>query len=335
MNDGDGWEPAGLFPGEHVDAWRPTPNQPGLIAVATRLANDAAHSRLHLSADCGETWDAATQTLDAVEDLAWTMRDGVAVLLLATRVGLFELAVQPGARPLQVLVDPASQDLGFLAVAASTDFRGATSVAVAAMEAGGVWLSSAGGRRETFKAIGLKDQDVRVLEVQHDGPRSFLWAGVAAASGADPGKGCASYELLGAAVPAAGWRAFDRNWDGGSCLSIAFAGANVYAGTHRSGVLWVDASRDNASWRRPEVGSGLPLREKDRLFQPVPALAARTEPPLVLAGGPGGVFRSSTGDRYEPCTQSEFTEKVTLPPTWLFCSGQHEIEVVHDATQGD
>jgi len=318
-----------------VDGVETHPTLPGLIAVSTRLSSDPNRSRLHLSTDCGESWEPNTQTLDAIEDMAWTLREGVAVLLLATRVGLFELPLLPGARPLQVVVDPSNQDLGFWAVAASTDFRGATSVAVAAMEAGGVWLSPSGGRGETFKAIGLKDQDVRVLEVQHDGPRSFLWAGLAAASGADPGKGCLSYELLGATAPAAGWRPFDRNWDGGSCLSIAFSGSGVYAGTHRAGVLWLDASREGASWRRPDVGSGLPLREKERLFQPVPALAAMPEPARILAGGPGGVFRSGTGDRYEPCTQSEFTEKVTLPPTWLFSSGPHEIEVTHDAAQGD
>jgi len=335
MNDGDGWEPCGVFAGEDVDGVETHPTLPGLLAVSTRLAADATRSRLHLSTDCGESWEANTQTLDAVEDLAWTLRQGVAVLLLATRVGLFELSLLPGARPLQVVVDPARQDLGFWAVAASTDFRGATSVAVAAMEARGVWLSPAGGAGETFKPIGLQDQDVRVLEVQHDGPRSFLWAGLAAASGADPGKGCVNHELLGGSTPVADWRAFDRNWDGGSCLSLAFIGSSVFAGTHRAGVLSLDASRDGASWRRPDVGSGLPLREKERLFQPLPALAAMTDPSRLLTGGPGGVFRSAAGDRYEPCTQSEFTEKVTLPPTWLFCSGPHEIEVTHDASQGD
>lgn len=335
VDDGDGWELAGVFPGEDVDGVEAHPTLPGLLAVSARLTGDANRSRLHVSSDCGESWLPATQTLDAVEDMAWTLREGVPVLLLATRVGLFELAMQPGARPLQVVVDSSNQDLGFWAVAASTDFRGVTSVAVAAMEAGGVWLSPSGGRRETFKPIGLKDQDVRVLEVQHDGPRSFLWAGLAAASGADPGKGCQSYELLGASAPTGGWKAFDKNWDGGSCLSIATAGALVYAGTHRAGVLWLDSSREGVSWRRPDVGSGLPLREKERLFQPVPALAAFGERGLVLAGGPGGVVRSTTAEHYEPCTQREFTEKVTLPPTWLFCSGQHEIEVVPDAAQGD
>ena len=39
-------------------------------------------------------------------------------------------------------------------------------------------------------------------------------------------------------------------------LSMAFAGSITYAGTHRSGVLWLDSSREGAEWTRPDVGSG-------------------------------------------------------------------------------
>jgi hypothetical protein len=331
VNDADGWERAGLFPGEEVDAVEAHPHRAGYVAVAGRLAADAKRSRIHLSFDCGETWEAATHTLEAVEDLAWVEREGMPVLLLATRVGLFELAARPGATPIQVLVDPAAQDLGFFAVAAVTDARGAVNVAVAGMGTRGVFLSAGGGRSGTFRPIGLRGADVRVLEVQKDGPRSFLWAGLAAASGADPGKGCLCWELMGSADPPDGWRPFDRNWDGGSCLALAFSGSTVYAGSHRVGVVWLDASRPGASWRKPEVGSGLPLREAERLFQPVYALATPPRGAPLLAGGPEGVFRRPQGsERYEPVSTREFTEKVTLPPTWLLASGAHALEVVTD-----
>ena len=331
VNDADGWERAGLFPGEDVDAVEAHPRRAGLVAVAARLSSDAKRSRVHLSFDCGETWASATHTLDAVEDLAWADRDGVPLLLLATRVGLFELMARPGATPIQVLVDPASQDLGFFAVAATTDVRGAVNVAVAAMGTRGVFLSAGGGRSGTFRPIGPRGADVRVLEVQKDGPRSFLWAGLAATSGADPGKGGLCWELMGTADPPDGWRPFDKGWDGGSCLALAFSGSTVYAGSHRVGVLWLDASRPGATWKRPEVGSGLPLREAERLFQPVYALATSPKGAPLLAGGPEGVFRRPEGsERYEPVSTREFTEKVTLPPTWLLCSGAHSLEVVVD-----
>jgi hypothetical protein len=332
VNAGDGWEPAGRFPGEQVETVEAHPQRAGLVAVATRLKGDEQQrSRVHLSWDCGETWDAATHTLDAVEDLAWSVREGTPVLFIATRVGLFELAMRPGATPLQVLVDPDNQDLGFFAVAVAANVRGGVSVAAAGMGLAGVYLSSEGGRGGSFRPIGLSGQDVRVLEVQRDGPRAFLWAGLAAVSGSDPGKGCLSWELLGSADPPDGWRAFRQDWDGGSCLALAFSGSTVYAGSHRVGVLWQDASRPGGRWQRPDVGSGLPLREAERLFQPVYALACSPQGAPLLAGGPGGVFRRPSGsERYEPCSTREFTEKVTLPPTWLLCSGSHELEVVTD-----
>jgi hypothetical protein len=49
----------------------------------------------------------------------------------------------------------------------------------------------------------------------------------------------------------------------------------------------------------------------------------------ILAGGPRGVFRTNEQlARYTEVSSPEFTDKVTLPETWLFTSGTHEIEVV-------
>jgi len=329
VNDGDGWEPAGAFAGELVDRAAAHPARPGLLAVAGRLRDDDKRSRLHLSRDCGETWEPQTQTVDAVEDLAWTIRDGQPLLLLATRVGLFELSLERGARPLQVVVDPADPDLGAWAVASAVDLAGTWRVAVSAMQGRGVFVFSGGGQR-TFTGIGLTGEDVRVLRLQRDGPRTFLWAGLAAASGAEIGRGCRSVELT--TGEGAAWQTWSKGWEGGSCLSLAFSGATVYAGTHRSGVLWLDSSREGVEWRRPDVGSGLPLREEGRLFQPVHAIAAAPDGKLLLAGGPSGVVRSTDARRWEPCSRKELMEpqKVTLPPTWLFCTGKHQLEVVHD-----
>ena len=104
-------------------------------------------------------------------------------------------------------------------------------------------------------------------------------------------------------------------------------------GTHRRGVLWLDASRTDPSWRQPDINSGLGLRDSGgNLFLPVPALAAAPDRQLVFAGGTGGVFRTKNDDptKYEACSAGTFTEKVTLPSTWLFCSGAHEVQAVHD-----
>ncbi|HZN25601.1 MAG TPA: hypothetical protein VFB75_15350, partial [Burkholderiales bacterium] len=304
---------------------------PGLVAVSTNVTRDQPSGRVRVSWNCGETWEReAVWTLEdaVIDDLAFTIRDGVAILFLATSVGLYELALSGDPSLLQVLVDEADQSLGFYAVAASIDPRGTIHVSVAARDRRGVYLSAAGGKPKTFSAIGLKGNDVRVLAVQRVGPRSFLWAGEAAASGLDAGPGCQRCELLDGPPDPDAWSAQSQGWDGGSCFAIAFAGPTVLAATHRAGVLWLDPPA--SAWARPELGCGLPLREKDRLFHPVAALATMPGRELTFAGGPAGLFATLDRRLYTRTGVSEYTNKVSLPATWLFCSGDHEIEVVSE-----
>ena len=328
LNDGEGWEPAGRFPDEEITGVQVHADRAGLIAAITRLPNDGG-SRLHVSWDCAETWGATAYTFAfQVQDSAWTLRGGVPVLLMATSAGLYELAMQPGSSPVQVLVDRTNQALGFYAVAASTDVRGVVNVAVAAQNTGGVYLSSTGGSTGTFRHIGLRGEDIRELTVQHDGPRSFLWAGAAAPGGDDPGKGCYTRELLGSEDPPNGWQSFGKNWSGGTCRSITFVGTKVLAASHRAGVLRLDLHARDAAWQTSDVGCGLPLRDPGRFF-PVLTLATDPEARLLLAGGPRGVFRSEDGgETFASSSSKEFSDKVTLPATWLFVSGEHDITVV-------
>lgn len=328
LNDGEGWEPAGRFEGEEIEQVRTHPDLPGILAVVARQ-RDEDQWRIHVSRDCGETWDPTVHSMAfEIEDMAWMEREDAPVLLLATDEGLYELVLEPEGAPVPVLVDPQRQDLGFYAVVASRNLRGEISVAVAAQETRGVYLSSEGGRANTFRHIGLDEEDVRVLEVQYEGPQSFLWAGAAAAGADDPGPGCFRWELRGREDPPEGWRTFSDDWEGGSCLSVAFLNSYVMAATYRSGVLRLDLNQSSPSWQAPDVQCGLPLRDPGR-FQPVETVAARSG--LVMAGGDEGVFRSEDeGATYRSTSSREFTDKVTLPATWLFCSGEHEITVVSE-----
>lgn len=335
-NDGEGWEVVGRFEGETIEVVRAHAGRPGLLAVITRLPGDRAGCRLHLSQDCGESFEPGTQTSFEVRDAAFTLRRGAPVLLLATDVGLYELTIQAGGSPVQVLVDAADPDMGLYAVAVAepTGVRGETAVAVAAQSLGGVYLSREGGKPQSFRPVGLKGEDVRVLAVQVDGPRAFLWAGAYASAG-ESGKGCFSFELR-QEDPPEGWRAFPTGWNGGSCLALAFRGSRVAAATHRAGVVELDPTRQEPRWLMPEVTCGLPLRDPGR-FHPVDALSADPAGRVLLAAGVQGVARR-LGDPliYEIVSRREFTGKVTLPETWLFCSGDHQIEVVsEDALQGD
>jgi hypothetical protein len=324
-DDGDGWQRVASFPGGRLVRVRPHPRIPGLVALASVGEQG---SQLAVSTNGGRLWTVAARTAFTVNDLAWMQRDGQPVLLMATDVGLYELAMQDGAVPLQILVVPENHDLGFFAVTVVAD-RGEVTVAVAAEALGGVYLSTQGGRQGTFQEVGPKGVDVRVLAVLQDGPRTFLWAGVAAV-GNENGKGCLCRELrAGLDSGTDGWRWATKGWTGGSVHALEFRGTLVVAASHRAGVLTFDSVAQDAAWLAPKVECGLPQRDKERLFHPVEALAVHPENGLVLAGGVQGIYRGPSDlSRFTCCSCREFTEKVTLPRTWLFASGEHEIEVV-------
>lgn len=335
-NDGEGWEPVGTFPGEGIEVVRSHPERAGLLAVVSHRGENGS-ATIRISYDCGESWiETVYTTAFEINDVAWVLRDGAPVLFLATNAGLYDLTPRPGGSPVQVLVEPQDQDLGFYAVAATMDARGETSVAVAAQGTRGVYLSTTGGQPNSFRRIGLEGEDVRVLAVQISGPRSFLWAGPAAAGG-DPGKGCFRWELRGAEDPPEGWQLYGRAWAGGSCRDLAFQDGRVLAGTHRAGVQILDAGQRDPTWQASNVRCGLPLRDPGR-FHPVDAVAAgrNTTPAgqdetLIMAAGREGVYLSRDGGQtYASISERDFNDKVTLPPTWLFCSGDHEIEVVSE-----
>jgi hypothetical protein len=343
LNDGDGWEPSGGFEGEYIDTIRVHPGKAGLLAIVTVLSSEQREpskcvetwrlnvesSRLHISPDCGETWRQAAEMELRINDVAWAMRGSEPILFLATDNGLYELAIRPDASPVQILVDPAAQKNGFYAVTATTTARGANLVAVAAQSYGGIFASHEGGKSGTFNNIGLQGEDVRVLEAQRDGVRTFFWAAVAV-GGNDPERGCFRIEPEGSAE---GWRNYAKGWAGGSCRALAFQGSKVFAATYHSGVVWLDSSKEDAVWQTPGIRCGLPFRatQQDRMFHSIEALAVRPDNNKVLAGGIDGVYRSDGGaGNYEACSRKEFTKNVTIPDTWLFCSGEHDIEVVSE-----
>jgi hypothetical protein len=328
LDNGDGWEPVAQFPGEQLELIRVHPDVPGLLVVSGRVEGG---SRLHISYDCGETWDNTLYNFAFhIEDVAGTMRDNTPLLLLASDKGLFEVALRAGSSPAQVLVDPADQDRGFYAVTVAKDIRGTISVVVAATDNKGVYLSSRGGQSSSFQLTGLVGEDIREFNVQEDGTRQYLWAGAFSAGGDDPGKGCFRWELRGTEPSPDGWQSFNKGWNGGSCRGITFSGGIVLAATHRAGVVRLDPRANNPTWQALDVRSGLPLRDQGR-FHPVTALAFDQRTKLLMAGGIEGVYRSKDGgNRYESASAKIFSEKVTLPDTWLFVSGEHDVTVVSE-----
>jgi len=330
LDDGDGWDPAKRVPDEQIESVAVHPNRPGLVAFVSRGKADDSESHLYVSRDCGENWTLVAQLAFRINGVVWSMREHVPVLLLATDVGLYQLAIEKDATPIQVIVDPAKKDQGFYALAVATDATGNLRVAVAAQNLRGIFLSDAGGRSETFRNVGLEGKNVRVLAMQSDRVRLFLWAGISTPGFDAVGEGCYNLDLTPPLTPGAGdWRAFNKNWSGGSVNAIAFQGSTVQAATWRGGVLSLDPRPQEPSWVARELSSGLP--DDGKILEVVSAVAAGPDGEVLLAGGPKGVYRSlNNGDKYEAVSSAEFTDKVTLPSAWLFCSGRHEIEVVRE-----
>ena len=330
-NDGEGWEPSGRFDGDLVRVVAPYPAanrpgiaaRPGLVAVATRAATGSA-SRIHVSEDLGETWRLVGGLDVGITDLAWTSRGAAPELLVATDKGLYELALLAGATPTQVLVEGADPDRGFYAVEAFTDERGEWEVAVAAQAELGVYLSREAGRPGSFAMVGLAGEDTRTLAVQVDASGAWLWAGLGEADPKQPGQGAQRARLFEADLR---WERRQTGWQGGTCWSLVFTAKRVFAASQNGGVLRLDLDVAEPSWQSIDVNAGLPLRDMPR-FEPVDRLAA-SPGGLLVAGGPAGVYSSDgEGSRWRPIAHREADEVVTIPGTWLLCSGRHEIEVV-------
>ena len=341
-NYGDGWEAVAAFAGEKVRAIVPfhsggmggdrAPSKPGMVAVATESGSG---SRVYVSDNLGESWRRAAELGFVLADMAWVDRDGSPVLLLAGEKGLYELADAEGAVPVQNLVDKAQPDRGFYAIDAFVDVRGQTGVLLAAEAAAGVWLSASAGAPESFGRIRGAGEDIRCLSVQYDGPTTYLWIGRAVPEGA--GTGCARLRIDDLARMRfdesllTSWEELGAGWGGGSCWGVEVVGDSAYAATQSGGVLRLPLQAGNgARWDSRDVNCGLPLRDRAR-FEPVRGVSGdvRDGEPLVLAAGPKGIHRSTDhAATWATCTPRSVTTAITLPPTWLFCSGDHRIEVV-------
>ncbi|MDG5814095.1 putative baseplate assembly protein [Chitinispirillales bacterium ANBcel5] len=331
-NEANGWELITTFQDEEIRKIESSNTFAGYLAVSTTIfrSNDERYSKLYLSKDCGESgsWDLLHQTAFEIDDIAWTERDNEPILLFTAESGLFELTLKVGAVPGHILVDSNEPSRGFYSVEAAKDERGISYVAVSSRRNGGIFISDRQGRAGTFSHTGLKGEDIRLLKSNQYGGRIFLWAAVTAA-GTEEGKGCFRLELSSSSNLENEWVLFNKQWSGGSCFSLTFHNTRAYAGTHNAGVLALDSRTSSASWQKHSIDSGLPFRDRGRIFEPVLAIQSdqKRSEPLLLAGGVKGVFISSDAKVFKICSDTVFTETVTIPPNWLFCSGEHKIVV--------
>ncbi len=335
LDDGDSWESVLRPEGDEPRFVRCHPDRPGLMAVGARRGGDGA---IHVSSDCGETWTMTAALFKSeVSDAAWITRDTRPILLIATGGGLHQFDPGADAGPAPIAVDKTADPKGYYSVAATTLASGLVSVAVAARELGGVFLSAAGGVSDSFHGIGLVGKDIRTLRTHRFNARDFLWATAAAEAG-EPGEGAFRYELrAGGADDPEGWSPFNIGWQGGSCEAITLLDQMAFAGSNRSGTLSLDTTAAEPRWRAVGLDAGLPIRDKERLLDVCEALAAasRTTGTIVMTGGPRGVFASRDGgDTFALASPVAFTDRIPLPPHWLYCAGTHALELVNEEDEG-
>ena len=333
LDDGRGWEKINDFHDEKITLIKSYPNFPGhdpnhigLVAVATRAVGDEDLMHLYFSKDCGETWQQGPSLQFQVNDMGWLELESGPALLIAAETGLYRLKLEIDAVPEQALVDADNPKLGFDTLAISLESNQGSIVAVSSADKG-VFFSSQAGESNTFKAIGLTKELIKVLAIQRRGPHSYLWAGVAAI-GDEPGQGCYCWRITASGDNPEGWRQFGKGWEAGACISLAFKKSQVFAASRNRGVLSLDSDQDDPSWFTPDVNCGLPLRDISRL-QPVLQVAVSPHGGVLMAAGDQGVFKSiDSGQTFQRSSMHEFSDQLSLPKNWLFCSGQHEIEVI-------
>jgi hypothetical protein len=345
VNAGEGWEVASRFEGEKIRRVVPCEHRAGLIGIVTRVeakaepaeeGDEAAgasesdgHSVVHISWDCGSTSEVVLAQDWAIRDLEWVERGGEPRLFIAGKQGLREMGVRPKTAPNLVVVDPTEVERELQWVTSGPNARGVTHVAVAGGPLQGVWVSGEGGRSDSFKHIGLKDVEIGALRYQNDGDRTRFWAGVQVAVSLR-GKGCRSWDFT-EGEPAESWREWAEGFEqAGACTSLSFKGPEVYAGSFERGVLRLARPTEGAAWTEPAPECGLPRPELDR-FDVVECVAVDASDGTLMAGGARGVYCSRDGGaRYDESSKTTFEDRVTLPPTWLFCPGEHQIEVTSD-----
>lgn len=333
LDDGRGWEKIIEFADEKINLIKSYPNFPGcnpmnigLVAAATLSDGDGGLMPLYFSRDCGETWKRGPALQFHINDMAWLERDSRPVLLIAAETGLYQLTMEADAVPEQILVDPHNPKLGFDTLAVSLESNQGSIVAISATHKG-VFISSQAGESHSFKAIGLTKELIKVLAIQRRGPHSYLWAGVAAI-GDEPGQGCFCWRITGSGDNPEGWRQFGQDWEAGACIAMAFSQSRVFAASRNRGVLSLDIDQEKPVWVTPDVNCGLPLRDISRL-QPVLQIDASPHGAVLMAAGEQGVFKSvDEGRTFQRSSMHEFSDQLSLPRNWLFCSGRHEIEVI-------
>ncbi|MBI1170002.1 hypothetical protein GC209_01265 [bacterium] len=337
LDDGESWTAVLMEAEADVKALRANPERPGLLLALTEGRTTDTRA-VKVSTDGGESWTTA-ETLQDEElyDIA-SLENGIrSTLLYAGRKGLHFLEL--GSQQVSMLVTQvgakADQSLteGLYSVVAQRHAFGVPMVAIARREKRGVLISRASGEPGSFEVVpGAEGRDVRRLYFSREGERMWLYATLAAESGAD-GEGVLRIEARADGIDLGGWQAVGRGWNGGSCTGLAIGKGMIAAASNRGGIMTLDLSEADPVWTPSALASGLPIAEERKVLAPLNGVALSADLALILAASAEGVYaRPFATARFDPSGRTLYADRAPLPPNALYCAGEHDLTVLGENT---
>lgn len=338
VNNGKGWEKIQEFENS-ISKILPCPVNvasaavnTGLLAVVTK--DDSNTDQIHISFSCGENWkEQESVKFKSINDIAWLEKHSGPSILIATDDALYEYTVGIQSVPIKILVDIDKPDLKIDTIVTSqVGNDGGIVAAFSSKENGQVYISLNGSGENSFEKLKnppWESGEVSSIEIQKRGPHYYLWALLKKMPNRK-GNGCYRRAVSLSGEEHEGWIKFSNGWQAGNCYSITFCHSLVYAASEEHGIVSMDMDSKEPVWNKQEVAGKLDLETISKLGQ-AESVVANPTTGIILVSGKKGVFLSKDkAETYENCSSHLYSEEITIPKNWLFCSDQHNIDVELD-----
>ncbi len=338
VNNGNGWEKINEFDFviEKILPYQKNTSaiseNMGLLAIIVK--NNEKTDQIHISFNCGENWsERESIKIKGINDIAWIEKNTGPVLLIATDDALYEYTIGTESVPIKILVDAKKPELKINAIVTSQDGHDGGMVAVfSSKENGQVYFSSNGAADNQFKK--LKDPpwesgEVANIAIQKRDAHHYLWALLKKMPNRS-GNACYRRHLSVSGEDHEGWVKLSDGWKAGSCFSVTFYGSNVYAASEEQGILKMDVNAIKPVWEKREIDGKLDLESISKLGEPESIVASPVTGKLMTSGKKGIFLRDEKSTSFKNCSSHLYSETITIPKNWLFCSEQHAIEIEVD-----
>ena len=335
VNNGRGWEKINEFDSK-ISKILPFPpkatsflQNSGLLAVVTE--HEEKNDQIHVSPDCGESWnDRLSQKFNHINDIAWLEKNSGPNLLIATDDALYEYAIMTDTVPIKILVDHNNHNLRIDGISIIQEgYDGGLVAVFSSKENGQVYLSNNGAAENSFKKfvdIPWSPGEVSSIVMQKRGPHHYLWVLLNKMPN-QTGNACYRRHVSLTGEDHEGWIKLSEGWAAGNCYSLAFSDSLVFSASEKHGILVMDMDKKNLKWTKLTRDGKLDMEAISRLGEPK-QVVCNPETNLIMVAGKKGVFLSKDQAKtFENCSRSYYSDEITLPKNWLFCSSEHEITV--------